>query len=703
MTPTVSLEDTTMRAPSPSTASIDIESTPVQSHAASYSSNVDSLSASPTPPLPTESPFHSLETESIPSSLISQHLQQSSLFSATPTPLAYSDISSSESMTFSIENHLIGALMSSVSSASANSTSAVTSPAFSEMSTTANSAMLPSSLQDTPIPDPSPSHTQPPVTPIQSSVNTISIYSSKTRAYDYATSMSSSVTPLVLSPTPLFGGTSEFLGTSVEFTPSPSGTFTTSLDAIYQTQILPTVPDNITESAPKLMLISSTVYEPDFTALVTDPLSTSQQETSSHEPVDVWSTAGVGVGVAIQGTMVLSGNCSVIVVNKLDFIERFKTSISSHISMNSSRITVTEVSCDPMEVNFTLHDMAESDLAEVRNRLTNNYRTFRLDISGQVFTAESVAFHSEPYADVPTRPPSSRTPPDTDDDGNGLPFEHQQRLIYIVIGVVVGFVVLLALIVVVHHAMRKMCKKSTRSFDIRDEPCIKLTDFNMAHTCIPRPRSIYSSTGADGKFYRYDDKERGGHPPASPTSSFMYANSEEIKEHYHEVIDPAGHGSVTPHTPDNRDFGRSGLPDWNLPLIDANSSVSPDLISSVDSHRSSPPSSSSGTFRPPSTSISTLNNRPVFSPPAPPPPPPPPLPTPILLSGTLQSRTSCDASSEMTDSSGDTNTLTKGSSDVGASMMGVDNPLMTPEEDYDYIEPGIEPSTSNRMKRYMIH
>ncbi|XP_071489068.1 uncharacterized protein [Diadema antillarum] len=300
--------------------------------------------------------------------------------------------------------------------------------------------------------------------------------------------------------------------------------------------------------------------------------------------------------------------------------------------------------------------------------------------------------------------PSSGAPPVTDDDGSGLPFEHQQRLIYIVIGVVVGFVVLLALIVVVHHAMRKMCKKSTRSFDIRDEPCIKLTDFNMAHTCIPRPRSIYSSIGADGKFYRYDDKERGGHPPASPTSSFMYANSEEIKEHYHEVIDPAGHGSVTPDTPDNRDFGRSGLPDWNLPLIDANSSVNPDLISSVDSRRSSPPSS--GTFRPPSNSISTLNNRPVFSPPAPPappPPPPPPLPTPTLLSGTLQSRTSCDASSEMTDSSGDTNTLTKGSSDVGASMMGIDNPLMTPEEDYDYIDPGIEPSTSNRMKRYMIH
>ncbi|XP_071489066.1 uncharacterized protein [Diadema antillarum] len=55
-TPMVSLEETTLRAPPSSTASI-ILSTPVQSHAASYSSNAGRLSASPIPPLPTESPF----------------------------------------------------------------------------------------------------------------------------------------------------------------------------------------------------------------------------------------------------------------------------------------------------------------------------------------------------------------------------------------------------------------------------------------------------------------------------------------------------------------------------------------------------------------------------------------------------------------------------------------------------------------------
>lgn len=129
--------------------------------------------------------------------------------------------------------------------------------------------------------------------------------------------------------------------------------------------------------------------------------------------------------------------------------------------------------------------------------------------------------------------------------------------------------------------------------------------------------------------------------------------------------------------------------------------VSPDLLTAIDSHHSSQPSTSSDTFRPPSTSSSTLNNPPVFSPPpppAPPPPPPPPLPTPIIQSGTLRSRQSCDASSEMTDSSGDSNTLTKGSSDLGNSMMGIDNPLMTPEEDYDI--PG--PSTSGRMSKYVV-
>lgn len=58
-----------------------------------------------------------------------------------------------------------------------------------------------------------------------------------------------------------------------------------------------------------------------------------------------------------------------------------------------------------------------------------------------------------------------------------------------------------------------------------------------------------------------------GNPPGSPTS-FMYADSQDIKEHYHDVIDPEFHDPLTPGMQNQQDFGRSGLPEWNLPLID---------------------------------------------------------------------------------------------------------------------------------------
>ncbi|XP_054755589.2 uncharacterized protein LOC129261555 [Lytechinus pictus] len=417
-------------------------------------------------------------------------------------------------------------------------------------------------------------------------------------------------------------------------------------------------------------------------------------ESASTEATTDGNKTTPGVYYPVKCTIKLDGDCHQVKAKEDAFKSNFIESISSLMSLDRSRISVNSVKCGSVVVDFTLQDTADFAFAEdLYGYMDSTGITVRFD--NQTLTAETIDFHDGPYAPTTLKP--SEAPPVSDDDEGGLTFEQQQRLIYILIGVVVGFVILLAIILVVHHVVRRTCSKSQQSFDLQDEPCIKLTDFNMAHTCIPRPRSIYSSIGADGRFFRYDNREDNSYPPASPTS-FIYADSRDIKEHYHEVIDPDDHDPSTADMQNQKDFGRSGLPEWNLPVVDGASAVSPDLLNTIDSHHSSHPSTSSDTFRPPSAASSTINNPPVFSPPAPPPPPPPPLPTPIIQSGTLRSRHSCDAGSEMTDSSGDTNTLTKGSSDVGASMMGIDNPLMTPEEYYDI--PG--PSTSGRMSRYIV-
>ncbi|XP_041453515.1 flocculation protein FLO11-like [Lytechinus variegatus] len=432
-----------------------------------------------------------------------------------------------------------------------------------------------------------------------------------------------------------------------------------------------------------------------FTASTANPAShIPPTESASTEATTDGNKTTLGVYYPVRCTIKLGGDCRQVKAKEDAFKSNFIESISSLMSLDHSRISVNSVKCGSVVVDFTLQDTADFAFAEDLYGYMDS-TDITVPFENQTLTAETIEFHDGPYA--PTTPKPSEAPPVSDDDEGGLTFEQQQRLIYILIGVVVGFVILLAIILVVHHVVRRTCSKSQQSFDLQDEPCIKLTDFNMAHTCIPRPRSIYSSIGADGRFFRYDNREDNTYPPASPTS-FIYADSRDIKEHYHEVIDPDDQDPSTSDMQNQKDFGRSGLPEWNLPLVDGASAVSPDLLNTIDSHHSSHPSTSSDTFRPPSAASSTLNNPPVFSPPAPPPPPPPPLPTPIIQSGTLRSRHSCDAGSEMTDSSGDTNTLTKGSSDVGTSMMGIDNPLMTPEEYYDI--PG--PSTSDRMSRYIV-
>lgn len=296
-----------------------------------------------------------------------------------------------------------------------------------------------------------------------------------------------------------------------------SGTHITATPSDYQTPLYTSTiasSSSILFNASRSDFLSAMPSAPVFaTSSVTTVSPSPFTETTPTNATTSEDNTVPGGFYPVRCTMIFGGDCRQVLAEKDAFITNFIESISSLMSLEYSRISVNNVDCGSVVVDFTLKDTVEFDFAE---DLYGYMDTGNISVpfDNQNLIAETIVFHNGPYA--PTTPSGgvgphpSDTPPVSDGDGGGLNFEQQQRLIYILIGVVVGVVVLLAIVLVVHHVMRKTCSKTTQSFDLQDEPCIKLTDFNMAHTCIPRPRSIYNSIGADGRFFRYDNQEVNG-------------------------------------------------------------------------------------------------------------------------------------------------------------------------------------------------
>ncbi|XP_022084975.1 uncharacterized protein LOC110976199 [Acanthaster planci] len=254
--------------------------------------------------------------------------------------------------------------------------------------------------------------------------------------------------------------------------------------------------------------------------------------------------------ILVKCTVTLNGDCNEAKEQEQLFREAFAQFIAGTLEMDVGRLIVEEVRCGSVVVDFTIQDAKDGSLAQ--------NLTIMVDEGDLGFTFQNQSFMAT-YAGIRPPKPTKKAP----DDKGGLSFAEQERLIYIMIGSAVGAVVLISLILVVHHHVRRSCRTHTQSFDIQEEPHIKLSDFNMAHTYIPRPRSIYGSRPQTDSTYHANGDSGSLHRgvPHSPTP-YVYADDQAIRRHYREVVDRDANIRMS------QDFGRSGVPDLNLPKLE---------------------------------------------------------------------------------------------------------------------------------------
>ncbi|XP_038056331.1 mucin-1-like [Patiria miniata] len=484
-------------------------------------------------------------------------------------------------------------------------------------------------------------------------------------------------TVTMLVATPLVSHTPQTMSIGPSMTFKPMAT---------QSFVMNTVEPTLSSSDPTptpSVIPSSEPWDND--TLPTSETTQSTDQTTSNATVEV-HTAPPKL-TPVQCTMTLNGDCNHIKKQEQLFQEEFAKFIADLLKMDVSRLTVQEIRCGSIIVDFTIQDTEEEALAEDLMIMAGE-SDLEFVFDNQNFTVTNA---------VISTPKPTKKPPD---GKGGLTFIEQQRLIYIVIGSAAGVVILISIILVIHHRARKSCSTHAQSFDIHDEPHIKLSDFNMAHTYIPRPRSIYGSRlGADGVYHANSGNgslHRGG--PKSPTP-YVYADDEAIREHYHEVV------TREPNTRMSQDFGRSGVPELNLPKLEGvyiagqdEENADESLLRPLSQRRGSdgstvsrlsatfhappdPPSESPPTPPPPSPPLTlTPPPSPGLDPPTLdlPPPPPLPPPTPTMSSTPLAARlsqVSDGSSSEATISiPGDTSFLLYRGCDYDPQPMGIDNP-----------------------------
>lgn len=251
----------------------------------------------------------------------------------------------------------------------------------------------------------------------------------------------------------------------------------------------------------------------------------------------------------------MTGDCKIVLQDKNDFVDKFKKNlIDSFEYLSDKDVIMLDARCGSVviEMMILLPRSEENSFCDAMEK------GFNFTYNSSVLLVKKLVVKGEPEVD-PTLVSDGVVPNDTSDPG-----EIQQLLIFIVIGSVGGAFVLLSFFLLCQFLAQKLVKASKKSYRPSDEPCIKLADFNMAHTYIPRPQSIYSAT-TRSSFLPYESMDQGYHFSITSPTPYVYADGDQIREHYQEVVERE---PVTPTSKAVNDFGRSGIPSWDLPVLE---------------------------------------------------------------------------------------------------------------------------------------
>ena len=267
-------------------------------------------------------------------------------------------------------------------------------------------------------------------------------------------------------------------------------------------------------------------------------------------------------------TIILQGDCNRVSSSEGTFKNALINQLSDFVDINASRITVGKVTCGSIEVELRVIDNANYDVSEAL-LIGLDEENLTIFFEGEPFPAKSIIFKNGPFA------LSTPSPDDT-----GVPFMKQQMFFYYLIGGLVGLILVIAVVILMHHCVHRKCQSHAhQTFNINEGPVVKLTEFNMAHTYIPRPRSIYgdsmygdSSLGADGKYSMY-----GSMPRAGTLSTYCAEDDRVNKER----------AQSSPLERDlqlrrfSNEFGRS-VPEWNLPQLEGKSLLREKCLYPID-------------------------------------------------------------------------------------------------------------------------
>ncbi|XP_072039973.1 uncharacterized protein [Amphiura filiformis] len=542
--------------------------------------------------------------------------------------------------------------------------------------------------------------------------------------------------------------------TSIVGFTTPSGTFETMPDVT--TMSLIDITEQTTPESGGTVTVP--INETNFTTSNTPERTTFRLQTNSSQVAstgmpDVTTENSSGVTtvfqtqqpssevnqIAVDLTITFDGDCQPVLAKEQDFKDNLISTLTESLTIETDKLKVNQVKCGSVVTDITLidnnnHDVSYDLSAEIERG------NFTILFEGRLLTAKHILFKNGPLAE--TTPTSGI---DNGDDNNGIFFKEQQMLIYYLIGSVLGVILVIVAIVLMHHCVHRKCQTHAQSFNVNDGPVVKLSEFNMAHTYIPRPRSIYSENfGADGRYSMYGFN--------SSHSSAYYSSDDDLSKQCEEI----------PETETIRrfsnEFGHS-VPQWDLPRLEGvvrqnevnatlNSSTSTLASSAPGSFRSPPrgsspphstvsstssktllahhhhrhnhnpkrprkapppppPSTSTSPPSPANSSSSSFPPPPNIAPPPPPsgapphppsgaPPPPPPPPPPLSTTSSSHSssyrrdvtmphsRPSASVCSDCgTDSSGDTRSLIRNGSDSTPSISGLDNPGLVSDTETD--------------------
>ena len=253
--------------------------------------------------------------------------------------------------------------------------------------------------------------------------------------------------------------------------------------------------------------------------------------------------------IAVDLTITFDGDCKPVLQKEQDFKLNLISTFSELLMIDDDKIKVNDVKCGSVITDMTLYDGNDYDTSsDLLAEIENGNLTIVFD--GRLLTAERISFKNGPLAE-----PNPTSGIDDDDDNGGTIFKKQQMLIYYLMGAVLGVVLVIVTIILMHHCVHRKCQ-TQQSFNISaDGPVVKLSDFNMAHTYIPRPRSIYSENfhGADGKYSIYGFN--------SAHSSAYYSSDDDISKQCEEIPE-----AETVRRFSN-EFGHS-VPQWDLPRLE---------------------------------------------------------------------------------------------------------------------------------------